>query len=380
MTGSVASPIAVGDLTSGNAATLSGTGTISGAVTVNGPPSPAVGNNLGGTIVGASGSTLSFSGGLTFQAGSASSFTLGTPNTTSGPALIATTGGTSGSLVIAGASVVSFSFSTPQTGTYDLFSYTGAPPNSGLLTLNPASITANSSLNFNYQLIENSGQNQIDLIVTGPPVFWTGNSTSWDTSNGTTAWVNGSGVGSSYGNGGSVTFADSFPTLGGGPNTTVTNSSGNVAVVIQAGGVTPATVAFTNSALNYTFSDADGTHGIAGSAVVSLSGTGTVTFTSPNGFTGPIAINSGQLNLQNSTALGTSSGVAVSSAPLCNCKTDISIGSIPLTIGGGWPGRARRPPPARCKASAAPIAMPARSASAPAERRLRRRPIPLATV
>jgi len=66
------------DQTAGHTATLTGAGTINGAVIINGPG--ASGN--GGTIAGVSARRY-VGRGLTFAGGSFSSFTLGTPNGTS---------------------------------------------------------------------------------------------------------------------------------------------------------------------------------------------------------------------------------------------------------------------------------------------------------
>ena len=91
-----------------------------------------------------------------------------------------------------------------------------------------------------------------------------------------------------------------------------------------------------NGGVDYIISDAAGSNpfGISGGAIISKSGAGTVTFMSPNTFTGSVSITAGQFNLQNSSALGTSIGVAVSSGAALQLQGGISIGSIPLAITG----------------------------------------------
>ena len=344
----------VGDQSAGNAATLTGTGTISGAVTVNGPGT----TGMAATIAGISGSTLTLSGGLTLNSGALASFSLGTPNGISGNALIATT-----SLTANGANVVSFT--TPQPGTYDLLSYSTIT-NPTNLTLSAASQAAYPTYTFQFA----AGPTEAELIVAGPPISWTGANGApnapWDT--GTMNWVTAAGSGTTYTDpGGVVSFGDTYPTDSMGDTAAVASTN----VVIQGTGVSPQLVKFVNSSSTYSVSNASGSIGISGPAGIVLAGTGTVQFLSPNTFTGPVSINAGELNVQDSGALGTSFGVTVASGAALQLQgvtggTAVSIGSIPLTLAG--PGLASSPA-GRCKASAAPTAMPARSSSAAAARR-----------
>ena len=275
-------------------------------------------------------SGLTVTGGMMLQAGSATNFTLGSPTGTSSP-LIATSGVTN-SLSITGASTIGFS--SPSIGTFDLFSYTGSASISNL-SLSPASISAN--LNYAFQLVNNASQSQVDLIVSTPPLYWAGNSgtpSAWDTIS--YNWATNSGVSSLYVDGGAkaVSFGDTYPTNGSGGTANVGTSN----VVIQSGGVTPTGVAFSNVNTSYVLSDADSTDGILGPATVSLSGTGSVTFMSPNAFTGAVTISSGQLDLQSSSALGSgsnlSSGVGVAPGAALQLQGGISIPAVPLSISG----------------------------------------------
>jgi fibronectin-binding autotransporter adhesin len=75
-------------------------------------------------------------------------------------------------------------------------------------------------------------------------------------------------------------------------------------VTINNGNVLPGSVTFNNNRYNYSFS---GSNGIAGGSLT-LNGSGTVTISTSNGFTGGTQINAGTLVLGNSAALGASSG------------------------------------------------------------------------
>ena len=318
--------VTVGDMVSGHTATLSVLGTtanpvnatISGLVTING-----AGSGTAGTIAGVVGSTLNLTGGLVLQSGSLSSFTLGTPNGTSGPAMIATSG-TTNSLVVSGTHTISFA--NPSIGTYDLFSYTGSTTFADF-KLSGASVSANSGLSF--QLLNGAGQ--IDLQVSVLPVNWSGTTTvggvtPWDTV--TQNWATATGAAANYTDpNGTVAFADTYATASG----PVPVVSSNVA--IQSAGVTPSQVTFNNSVVNYVLSDV-GTNGILGSTGIVKNGSGTLTFTSPNSFSGAIAINGGQLNIGNSNEIGTTSGITVAFGAALQLQGGATIGSIPLSIAG----------------------------------------------
>ena len=96
-----------------------------------------------------------------------------------------------------------------------------------------------------------------------------------------------------------------------------------------------------NGGVDYTIYDADtSTNGILGSAPIFKNGAGTVTFMGANSsYAGAIAINAGQINIQNSNALGSSSGVTVFAGAALQLEgnatsPNISIGSVPLSISG----------------------------------------------
>ena len=118
---------------------------------------------------------------------------------------------------------------------------------------------------------------------------WTGSSgTAWDTS--TTNWTNGfSGAAATYSNSSvlGVQFDDTA-----GTNTTVNLSAANV---------TPVAVTFNNNTQNYTL---QGSYGIAGTASLAMTGTGVLTISNSNGYTGGTILSAGVLAINNSGALG----------------------------------------------------------------------------
>ncbi|QOV91058.1 beta strand repeat-containing protein [Humisphaera borealis] len=154
----------------------------------------------------------------------------------------------------------------------------------------------------NYQVTLNNAANAVSVTVAAAPstMTWTGQvlgngatDASWNTS-ASTNWVLGTTpVG--FANGNAVTFQD-----------TNTVTAGNVAaaslaVVIQAAGVSPSATTFNNSAVNYTVSGG----GIGGTGGLTKSGSGTVSLTTANTYTGPTIINDGRLQLGNGGASGT---------------------------------------------------------------------------
>ena len=278
---------------------------------------------------------LNVTAGATLQDGANESFSLGTPNGTTNPAdaFIAVSGPTN-SLTVNGTNTISFS--NPNVGTYDLISYTGSTASNNFV-LDTNSIANYAGLTF--QLINGSGQ--IDLLVSTPPIIWSGvngsnGSAAWDYN--TANWVTANGTAVNYADpNGVVSFGDFYPN-----GQTVVNSN----VVIRPGGVTPLVVTlnasgFANNGVDYTFSDADGVNGIGGSASIILNagpaGNETVTFLSPNSFTGAVSINAGYLNVENSAALGNSSGVSVASGAVLQLQSPAPDGSVPVVAGTGVP-------------------------------------------
>ena len=162
-----------------------------------------------------------------------------------------------------------------------------------------------------------------ELSVLGIPsstanaVTWAGTGATWDTS--TPNWTNTTSLatGQTYADGDVVTFDDS--------------GSANPNVTIQAAGVNPASVTFANTTTSYAFTNESGTVGIGGAGTtVTLNGTGTVRFNSPNTYTGATTVNAGTLiladplALQNSTLTPTGGSVVF----------DQSVSGNAFTVGG----------------------------------------------
>ena len=109
---------------------------------------------------------------------------------------------------------------------------------------------------------------------------WTGTvSNAWDIQT-TTNWLNPSGVQDYYYDGRNVTFGD---------------SAANTNIAITAGGVAPASVTFTNNTTPYTLSGGPINDMTGGTTAVTLNGSGSVTFSATNNYTGGTTINAGTL-------------------------------------------------------------------------------------
>ena len=308
--------------------------------------------NSGGNLTVGSGQLITASGGLTL-AGGLSTFTVTSAGTVS-PFVNVLGGGTS-SLTVTGGNTISMLLSgnpntqVGSTTTYDLFNYAGtdlAPTASGgTLTFSGGTLAVSSPATGGLPqadqltLVDIAGSagnaNMIELMVTVPgPLTWTGATNgNWDSA--TTNWAASSPVApTQYVDGSTVTFADTNP-INSAP---ITNS--NIAITLAQ--VNPASIIFTNGAVNYSFSG--GSIGGA-SGGVTLNGTGSVTLNNSNTFVGAVAINAGQLILGNGTAVGNSAGVTVASGaalafnnttgnPMTFSTPAAGTGTIPLSLGG----------------------------------------------
>ena len=143
---------------------------------------------------------------------------------------------------------------------------------------------------------------------------------TWDSANNVN-WNNGTNA-SMYADKASVTFNDA--------------NNGNYAVTLNST-VQPASVTFNNSLGNYTIS---GTGTIAGTASLSKSGTGIVTLSTANTYTGGTVISNGTVALGSNKALGFGgvvNGSPGSTAVTTNGTLDLAGQAItqPITLNGG---------------------------------------------
>jgi autotransporter-associated beta strand protein len=187
------------------------------------------------------------------------------------------------------------------TGTYPLIAWTGSSSGvtpttaHGNVTLNLIGVTAT---------VVQSG-NAINLVVTSGTgaISWNTGSGAWNTSS-----PNWQGAAPTYHDGDAVTFPD---TSGSSPFAVTLNST-----------VTPSAVTFTNNAKNYVLS---GSGGIAGLTGVSELGTGTLTMSTANTYTGPTIVSNGTLTLDFTPSAAPAGGIISGSSALTlgNATLDI---------------------------------------------------------
>ncbi len=129
----------------------------------------------------------------------------------------------------------------------------------------------------------------------GVPVYWTGlGSATWSTATGLNNWKDSSGATAAYADGVEVTFDD--------------RASGT-AVDINAATVASTSVTFNNSIVDFSVTGAS--FGIGGAATVLKQGTGTVTMSSANSYTGLTTLENGKLVLQAGAKTPVLSGAGV---------------------------------------------------------------------
>lgn len=259
-------------------------GTLDGAGTVG---NVTIGSGSGGIIANGNGGTgtltlasLTFSGAATVNAGFAGN---STPFAVTGAL---TTSGVNGLVTVNAGNTAGFS----NGATYDLIGYgsfSGAAADFTKGTISGLSSRQSATLG-------NDAVNKfITLTIAGDNPVWTGrDSSSWQTgaTGDNSNWkLQTAGTPTNYIEGDNVVFDDS--------------ALGSTAVNISAASVSPSSTTFNNSAKNYTVSSIGG-FGIADSGVFIKNGSGTVTLTTANTYTGPTTIAAGTLQLGDGTTDG----------------------------------------------------------------------------
>ncbi len=308
--------------------TLGGAGTISGPVqTVTRGFGPLANGHLAPGATGLP-STLAINGGLVLGDNSYLDFRLNNSTAAGNDQIVA------GNTVVLGAA-----------GTLNINAYNGAltPGTYKLITIPGGTIvnTANAaswSIGSNNDIAGHTYNfsaatpGEFDLIVSGTTsLVWTGHTSGtgtaddvWDTAR--MNWANGSSP-APFAAGSAVTFGDTNPIAAGSPP--------DGSVTVQGGGVSPSTVTFNNSAVSYALSNASGTIGITGNASVSKSGSGTVTLSGVNSYTGGTTIIGGTLATTPTGSIGSgpltvSAAAGVSSA--LNLANNQTVSSLSGTV------------------------------------------------
>ena len=246
VTGSLANtPVTVGNGTLSGA--LGGSGTIAGPVSVSSTGHLAPATTPTGT------SALVISNSLALAAGAVLDYNFGT---TAGAGAFGTGDrvnvASAGALTLPGSGTLTLNISQLAgfgIGFYDLIDLNSS--SSAFPATTGFSWTINGSSNFNYSVLRPgdpaypgfASKAFVLQVTAGNPAFtWVGavgvtSNGNWDTSTGN--WTS-AGAGNVYSNGANVTFDDS--------------ATGTTTVTVQAGGVSPNTMIFSNGASNYSFS------------------------------------------------------------------------------------------------------------------------------
>lgn len=216
------------------------------------------------------------------------------------------TGGTirvAGNLTVNATTTININDSFPEVGSFPLIQF-GSRSGTGTFTLGtlPPGVVA--------YLDETIDPNAVYLVITQAKLLeWDDSELSggvWDTTN--SNWNDLlTAAPSVFTSGAPVSFLD----LG---SVDFTNPP-NPNVVIDAAGVSPGTVTFKNSAINYSVS---GAGGINGSASLLKQGTGTVTLSTSNSYTGVTRLEAGTLSVSSIANAGSPSGIGAASASAAN--------------------------------------------------------------
>jgi autotransporter-associated beta strand protein len=266
--------------------TVDGTGTLG---TVN------VASLAGNTITNGNGSTGTLTIGTLAFSG-LGTITINEANTTKGLALTTFTTANDGGGKITINATNSSAWASGTT--YDLITF--ATLTGGLTDFTKGTITGISG---RQNAVLGLSSTAVTLAVTGDNPVWTGvGSQTWTTAptnnnTGPNAWALKIGhTATNFWVNDAVEFNDTY-NLGSGP-TAVTNST-----VTITGGVAPVSTTFNNSSVNYTVNSSDST-GITSGTLIK-EGTGSVTISTANTYSGGTTLNAGTLNVNNASAIGT---------------------------------------------------------------------------
>ena len=221
----------------------------------------------------------------------------------------------SGGLTVNGAAssvTINLSGALPSSGTAELIEYNGSIGGTGstAFTLNTTGLGAGPRALFSLS----NPAGFVDLVYSTDHPVWTGlGSGNWITSpslypleSSPTNWVlaSNSSTQTNFIAGDAAEFND--------------NASGTTTVTISAANVAPSAVTFNNSAKNYTLTGAYGISDVSGgTTALTKSGTGLLTITNTNTYSGGTTINGGTLQLgDGATANGVIAGNATTNAVL----------------------------------------------------------------
>ena len=216
--------------------------------------------------------------------------------------------GVAGSLSAAGDVIVNVSNVTPLLGQFPLLAF-GSKDGVGTYSLGSATPGITAS-------IVTSSSNTLDLLVSAiSGRFWNGEAAgtqngTWDV--GTTAnWLIPPTTATTFANGDEAVFNDT--------------AAGTTAVTL-AGAVSPSMTSIDNTTKNYSFS---GAGGIAGSGGLLKIGSGTVTMSTANTYTGTTTIGGGRFEVPTLANAGVASPLGASTAAAANLV--ISGGTLAIT-------------------------------------------------
>jgi autotransporter-associated beta strand protein len=289
LTGSLASGVSIGA-----AGTLSVSGSVAGAAQLSAGGRLNGTGSIGGLLTAASGAIIDpgLSGSGTLTVGNLTFTNLGTVNLSQGTttSMLAVTG----TLTASGSAnsvTLNIGGGAPELGSYTLIDYSvlaGTGFSAFSLGNLPNRVVAN--------LVNNTANTSIDLNVTGVDLpLWRGAiSSEWSTN----TLATGSGANWALNSDG-VTETDFLV----GDTVRFDDTASSTAVEITQANVTPAAAIFDNSTKDYTLS---GSYGVAGTGGITKRGSGKLTISNSNSYTGATTVEAGTL----SVATVSDSGVA----------------------------------------------------------------------